>query len=338
MLAVHAGICDNEFMPSTRRQFILKSAAAVALASAGCATPSGSARGLILDTHLHLWDLGRQKLPWLESAPKVLSRTYGIEDYRVATAGLNVRSVYMEVDVAEDTLANEADAVLAVAEGGLTPMLAAVIGGRPASPNFAAYVKRFRSNPRCKGVRQVLHGPATPAGYGLQSEFVRGIRLLGEAGKSFDLCMRAPELMDGAKLVAECPGTRFILDHCGNPDLKCFRPRRAGEDAPAHTAEAWKRSIDALANRPNVICKISGVAAGLRSEGGAEDLAPAVNHCLDAFGPDRVVFGGDWPVCLLGTTYPKWVRMLQEIVASRPQTHQRLLWSGNALRQYGLHV
>jgi hypothetical protein len=69
--------------------------------------------------------------------------------------------------------------------------------------------------------------------------------------------------MDGAKLAAECPGTRFILDHCGNPDLKCFRARRAGEAAPAHTADAWKQSIDALAKRPNVICKISGVAAGL---------------------------------------------------------------------------
>lgn len=325
-------------MPSTRRQFILQTAAAVALTGAGCATTSEPNRGLIIDTHLHLWDLGRQKLPWLDSAPKVLSRTYGIEDYRAATAGLNVRSVYMEVDVAEDTLANEAESVLAVAEGGQTPMLAAVIGGRPASPDFAAYLKRFRSNPRFKGVRQVLHGPTTPAGYCLKPEFVRGIRVLGESGKSFDLCMRAPELMDGAKLATECPGTRFILDHCGNPDLKCFRRRRVGEDAPAHTADAWKRSIDALASRSNVICKISGVAAGLRPEGGAEDLAPAVNHCLDAFGPDRVVFGGDWPVCLLGTTYQKWVQMLREIVASRPSTHQKLLWSGNALRQYGLHV
>ena len=167
---------------------------------------------------------------------------------------------------------------------------------------------------------------------------MRGVRLLGEAGKSFDLCMRAPELMDGAKLTGECPGTRFILDHCGNPDLKCFRAQRAGEVAPTHTADVWKRSIDALARRTNVICKISGVAAGLPPEGGTEDLAPAVNHCLDAFGPDRVVFGGDWPVCLLGAPYQKWVRMLGEIVASRPHTHQRQLWSRNALRLYGLHA
>ena len=148
--------------------------------------------------------------------------------------------------------------------------------------------------------------------------------------------MRAPELLDGVKLAAKCPGTRFILDHCGNPDLKCFRTRRIGEVAPAHTADAWKRSIDALAKQPNVICKISGVAAGLPPEGEAEDLAPVVNHCLDTFGPDCVVFGGDWPVCLLGATYQKWVHMLRQIIASRSHAHQMQLWSGNALRFYEL--
>ena len=325
-------------MPSTRRQFIQQSATVLALAGAGCATTPKSADGLVVDTHLHLWDLGHQKLPWLDGAPEILRRSYRLEDYRAATAGLNVRAVYMEVDVAEDTLASEAELILGIAAGGQSPILAAVIGGRPADPSFAPYLSRFRSNPRFKGIRQVLHTPATPAGYCLRPEFVRGVRLLGESGKSFDLCMRAPELMDGAQLAAECPGTRFILDHCGNPDLKCFRTRRAGEVAPAHTADDWKRSIDALAKQRNVICKISGVAAGLTPGGGAEDLAPAVNYCLDAFGPERVVFGGDWPVCLLGATYQKWVRMLQQIIVSRSHAHQMQLWSGNALRLYGLHV
>lgn len=323
-------------MPLTRRQFIHWSAGASALAGAGCATTSTPADEVIIDTHLHLWNLSRQKLPWLESAPEILRKTYGLEDYRAATSGLNVRSVYMEVDVAEDTLVSEAEFILGIAADGQSPLRAAVIGGRPAAPGFAQYLARFRSKPHCKGVRQVLHTPATPAGFCLKPEFVRGIRLLGEAGKSFDLCMRAPELMDGAKLAAECPGTRFVLDHCGNPDLKCFRPGRAGEAAPAHTADAWKRSIQALALRPNVICKISGVAAGLQPDGEAQDLAPAVNHCLDAFGPDHVVFGGDWPVCLLGASYQKWVRLLRQIVASRPHKHQRQLWSGNAIHWYGL--
>ena len=326
-------------MQTTRRQFLHVSTAAVsALAAGGCATVSEPASPLIVDTHQHLWDLGSQKLPWLGDAPAVLRQSYRTEEYLAATAGLNVRAVYMEVDVAEETLRNEAELVLGIAAAGKTPMLGAVIGGRPDAPDFAAYVRQFQGNPRFKGVRRVLHSPATPAGYCLRPEFVHGVRLLGEVGRSFDLCMRAPELMDGVKLAAQCPGTRFVLDHCGNPDLKCFRPARPGEDQPRHTADEWKRSIDALAKLPNVIGKISGIAASLTKGGGAEDLAPAVNHCLDAFGPDRVVFGGDWPVCLLGATYQEWVRMLRQIIAARPAEQQRKLWSANALRHYALKV
>lgn len=323
-------------MHLTRRQFLAHSATVTALAAGGCATVNSTPDALIVDTHQHLWDLATQKLPWLGGAPEILRHSYRTEEYRAATAGLDVRAIYMEVDVAESALVAEAEFVLGLAQAGQTPTCAAVIGGRPDAPGFAAYLKRFRDNPFFKGVRRVLHSPATPAGYGLKPEFVRGVRLLGEAGKSFDLCMRAPELMDAVKLTEACPSTRFVLDHCGNPDLKCFRAPRPGEDKPRHTADSWKRSIDALAKQPNVIGKISGIAASLTRGGGAEDLAPAVNHCLDAFGPDRVVFGGDWPVCLLGATYQQWVTMLRQIIASRPADQQRKLWSANALRYYAL--
>ncbi|MEQ2005487.1 MAG: amidohydrolase family protein [Limisphaerales bacterium] len=324
-------------MHLTRRQFLQHTSVA-AVATTGCATVPSAPDALIIDTHQHLWDLASQKLPWLGDAPAVLRKSYRTEEYRAATAGLNVRAIYMEVDVAEAGLVAEAEFVLGLATAGQTPTRAAVIGGRPDAPGFPDYVKRFRANPRFKGVRRVLHSPATPAGYCLKPEFVRGVRLLGEAGRSFDLCMRAPELMDAVKLTEACPGTRFVLDHCGNPDLKCFRASRPGEDKPRHTADQWKRSIDALAKRPNVIGKISGIAASLTQGGGADDLAPAVNHCLDAFGPDRVVFGGDWPVCLLGATYQQWVTMLRQIIASRPAEQQRKLWSSNALRHYALAV
>lgn len=324
-------------MHLTRRQFLPALATTAGLA-AGCATVPTAPDALIIDTHQHLWDLERQKLPWLGGAPAVLRKSYRTEEYLAATAGLSVRAIYMEVDVAESELVAEAEFVLGLAREGKTPMRAAVIGGRPDAPDFAAYVKRFRADPRFKGVRRVLHSAATPAGWCLRPEFVRGIQLLGDADRSFDLCMRAPELMDAARLTVLCPGTRFVLDHCGNPDLKAFRPLRAGEDRPRHTADDWKRAIDALASRSNVIGKISGIPASLAPGRGVEDLAPVVNHCLDAFGPDRVVFGGDWPVCLLGATYQQWVTMLRQIIASRPADQQRKLWSANARRLYGLQV
>ncbi|MST01112.1 MAG: amidohydrolase [Pedosphaera sp.] len=325
-------------MQITRRRFLGQAVVSGAVAAAGCVTLPASRGPLIIDTHQHLWDLKQQKLPWLATAPEVLRKNYRTEEYLAATAGLNLRSIYMEVDVATEELGNEATLILGIASGGKTPMLAAVIGGRPDATDFEAYLRRFSVSPHLKGVRRVLHSDATPAGYCLKPEFVRGVKLLGAAGKSFDLCMRATDLMDGVSLAKQCPQTRFVLDHCGNPDLKCFRAARTGEAKPTHTADAWKSSIDAFAKLPNVIGKISGIAASLPKGGGTGDLAPAVNHCLDAFGPDRVVFGGDWPVCLLGATYKHWVEMLSEIISSRPAEQQRKLWATNALRHYSLTV
>lgn len=326
-------------MHLTRRQFFAHASVITAGFATGCRTASKSAPdSLIIDTHQHLWEPARQNLPWLAGAPAILRRDYRTEEFLAATTGLNVRAIYMEVDVAETELVTEAELVLGMARAGRTPMVAAVIGGRPDAPSFAEYLKRFRADPLCKGVRRVLHSAATPAGWCLRPEFVRGVRLLGEAGKSFDLCMRAPELMDGVKLTEVCPGTRFVLDHCGNPDLKAFRALRSGEARPRHTSDEWKRAIDAFARRPNVIGKISGIPASLSPGEGAEALAPVVNHCLDAFGPDRVVFGGDWPVCLLGASYLQWVTMLRQIIAGRPAEQQRKLWSGNARRHYGLSL
>ncbi|HUP78258.1 MAG TPA: amidohydrolase family protein, partial [Pirellula sp.] len=93
-----------------------------------------------------------------------------------------------------------------------------------------------------------------------------------------------------------------------------------------------------LAKRPNVICKISGVIASLPKVGDANDLAPIVNFCLDSFGPDRVVFGSDWPVCLLGAPLKTWVSMLTQIISSRSNADQQKLWAGNAIRHYELKI
>ena len=324
-----------------RRSFLLQAsaaAAATALLPGARAAESASAPSLIIDTHQHLWDLSQQELPWLKDAPPVLNQNYRTEEYRAATEGLNVRAVYMEVDVAPQQHPAEARHVLGLAQSGKNPTIAAVIGGRVASPAFSEYLREFKGNALVKGVRQVLHGPDSPDALCLTEDFVRGIRTLGSMGMSFDLCMRPRDLMNGAKLAALCPETRFVLDHCGNPDLKAFRAPRAGEDAPKHTADAWKRSIDAFAKLPNVIGKVSGVIADLPKGGDASDLAPAINHCLDSFGPDRVVFGGDWPVCLLGAPLKRWVEFLSQIIATRPAAEQQKLWSTNAIRHYGLKL
>jgi predicted TIM-barrel fold metal-dependent hydrolase len=143
-------------------------------------------------------------------------------------------------------------------------------------------------------------------------------------GRSFDLCMRHAELPDAAKLLDACPETRFILDHCGNPDLR----------TPAR--ERWRKDIADVARRPNVVVKVSGIVASARPGWTPEDLAPIVTHTLDVFGPDRVMFGGDWPVCTAAATFKQWVEALRAIVRERPREQQRKLFHDNAVRFYAL--
>lgn len=291
----------------------------------------------IIDTHQHLWDLSKFRLPWTDSVPS-LNRSFVTSDYLAATQGLNVvKAVYMEVDVEPTQQVAEAEYILDLCERADNPTVGAVISGRPASDSFAAYINRFKGNSRIKGIRQVLHGDSTPPGYCLQPTFVKSVQLLGELGMSFDLCVRPGELGDAVKLVDQCPGTQFILDHCGNADPYIVAdPNAPSTAAPgSHTRQQWMDDIKALADRTNVVCKISGIIARARpGNWTASDLAPTINHCLDSFGPDRVVFGGDWPVCTLGAPYSSWVNALQIVIATRSEVDQRKLLSENAQRIY----
>jgi L-fuconolactonase len=326
-------------MSATRRRFLGQTVAA-SLAAGWTAAGGPFAGGsddrqppVIVDTHQHLWDLAKLKPPWLARAPEVLRRNYRTREYLEATRGLNVRAIYMEVDLDPAQHVAEAEHVVGLCRSDDHPTIAAVVGGRPASPGFAKYAAWLITKPEIKGVRQVLHGSRTKPGFCRTAEFIRGVRLLGEKGLSFDLCMRPAELGDGLELARQCPDTRFIVDHCGNADPKAFRAI-TDEQERWHDADQWRRDMGALAERPNVICKISGIVARVPENWAAEHLSPIVNHCLEVFGPDRVVFGGDWPVCLRGATLRQWIDALAQIIAERPVEQQKKLWQTNAEQFY----
>jgi predicted TIM-barrel fold metal-dependent hydrolase len=279
----------------------------------------------VVDSHQHLWDLKKFRLPWTAASPS-LARDFTMSDYLTATAGIPiVKSVYLEVDVDPSQQQAEADYIAQLCRKGEGPLAAAVISGRPADEGFRKYISQFKAHPHIRGLRQVLHGESTPAGYCLQKPFIAGIQLLGELGLSYDICVRAAELPDAARLIDACSGTSFILDHCGNANLQ------------AKDQTAWKRDMAAIAQRKNVVVKISGIiASATPGKWSTDDLAPIVNHTLDVFGPDRVMFGGDWPVCNLGASYKAWYDALREIVANRPADQQRRLFHDNAVRHYRL--
>jgi predicted TIM-barrel fold metal-dependent hydrolase len=314
-----------------RRDFLAASAATIAAAP----LPAAEDKPMIpvVDTHQHLWNLDELKLAWFDPKTpegKILGHSFTPKEYAEATAGLNVvKAVYMEVDVVPEQQQKEADYVIELCKSGKTPTCAAVVSGRPNSDGFKKYASQFKDSKYVKGIRQVLHVPSTPAGYCLDEKFVKGIQLLGELGLSFDMCVRPAELPDFAKLADKCPGTRFILDHCGNGNLK---------HTPAER-EQWKKDMADIATRKNLVGKVSGFIASAPERGKAtpEQLAPIINHTLEVFGPDRVMFGGDWPVVLLGAEkYADWLTALKIVVKDRPADEQKKLFHDNAVKFYGL--
>ncbi|MEC9096638.1 MAG: amidohydrolase family protein [Planctomycetota bacterium] len=323
-------------MTFNRREF-LQTTTATAVAATVPTTAQASAKRLpIIDTHQHLWDLDLFQPPWLSGAPDVLARSYVTSDYKKATRAVHLaKAVYMEVDVNPKNQVKEAEHLIALSKDPRHPTAAAVISGRPGEESFAAYISRYKDSEYIKGVRQVLHVDSAPQGLCLDGQYVKSVQLLGSLGKSFDLCMRPTELADGAALADKAPDTRLIVDHCGNADPKAWL--QDSDEEPWHEVDQWKRDIDLLATKENVICKISGIVVRAPKDNwGPETLAPIVNHCLAAFGPDRVIFGGDWPVCRIVASYKQWVDALKEVVAERPYEEQLKLLHDNAERFYGL--
>jgi predicted TIM-barrel fold metal-dependent hydrolase len=320
-----------------RRQFLAASAAVTATAVAEA--EGKPAVFPIIDTHQHLWDLKKFTLPWL-AKNESLKSDYLPKDYSDATAklcsfklggqslpGKIVKTVYMEVDVDPSQQDQEAEYVLGLCKSGETPMAAAVISGRLASDGFKKYITAYKDNKYIKGVRQVLHGDGTPKGYCLDKKFIAGIQLLGELGMSYDICIRPGELLDAAKLIDACPDTRFILDHCGNGNVQANKKDQT----------QWKMDIIELAKRKKLVCKVSGIIASAKpGEWTSGQLAPIINHVLETFGPDRVMFGGDWPVCTLTAPLNVWIETLYLIVKDRSEEQLRKLFHDNAARFYGL--
>ena len=296
----------------------------------------------IVDTHQHLWDLTKIRPPWLKPGPP-LGRSFVMKDYLEATKGLNLaKAVYMEVAVAPEDKLAEAEYIVELCRQTDNPTVAAVIGGIPGSEGFRDYIKRFQDSPFVKGVRHIPKAARKQEFLYCQQQFVDDIRLLGEMGMRFDLCPPPKHLPDAIRLVDECPKTRFICDHCGNADPKAFwdDSRRAANPqagAPTHEADQWRRDMAELARRDRVVCKISGIISRAPKDNWIpDDLAPIINHCLEVFGPDRVMFAGDWPVCKRVATLREWVGALNIVVLDRPEKERRKLFGENANRFYEL--
>ncbi len=319
-------------MPSTRREILKRAAAAgtVSLAALEPLTSAAAASSIpMIDTHQHLWDGESLRIAWLKDpgAAKVAGR-HNMADYLREAKGLGiVKTIYMEVDADEDQQMREAQFVISTCKGGKTPMRKGVVSGRPNSPGFLKYAAALKDSEYIKGFRQILHPPNRPRGLCLQPQFVKSIQQLGEWGKSYDICIRPGELADGYKLADLCPNTSFILDHCGNGEANW------GGKGPEF--QAWKDGISEFALRMNVSCKLSGVIKTCKdTPNKAAQLRPLVDHVIDAFGPDRVIWASDWPVCEFTASLKEWVDVAHALTSDLPSADRKKIFHDNAVKFY----
>lgn len=315
----------------TRRQALAGLAAgAAAMISPTRAQSAEPAAFECVDAHVHIWDLDRFRMPWLDHS-RTLKRSFSIADYREAAKGIGITSaVYIEVNVEPSQRHAEADAAIDLCRGADALFRAAVIAGDPREAGFAAYLDRYKNERSIAGVRCLY-----PKGASEDAAFIKGMQALAERDMTFDLQLGPDFLADAAKTAQRSPRTRFVLDHCGGITPAPFRKDSQNDRESRRLRETWLKGISKLAACPNVVCKISGIAdAALPGEATAEDVAPAVNHCLDEFGPDRVLFGGNWPVCLKGVMLANWVNALRQIVSGKSEADHRKLLRENAIRAY----
>lgn len=278
----------------------------------------------IVDTHQHLIYTSRFGYDWTKGIPVLSGREFTLEDYEgLAKAAGITHAIFMEAAPNDADYQEEGRFALGLAAQAGNLMRATIVGCRPEiDAGFDAWLEET-SGPLNVGYRRALH--VVPDEVSKQPGFRANVRKIGARSKTFDLCVTQAQLPIGRDLARACDNTQFILNHCGVPAIA------------AGTHAAWAAAIDELAALPNVACKISGVVAYCAPEQDPEPaIRPYVEHCVEAFGIDRVVWGGDWPVVDLRMTLPEWTAIAQRITSGLDSADREKLFSVNAIRLYRL--
>ncbi len=276
-----------------------------------------------IDAHLHLIDPELLRYPWLAGVPALDGRSFTIEDYQQAAAQTGVTgAVFVEVDAHPDDAPAEARHFCRMTEAPGNRILGVVAAAFPESPEFASQLDAI-AHAALKGIRRVLH--TQDDALSKDALFRRHVAGLGRRGLTFDICVLARQLPLAIELADASPDTALVLDHCGVPDI-------AGG-----AFDTWSADLRRLSERPNVYCKLSGIVAYAGPGGAtAANLHRWMDHTLECFGPRRLIWASDWPVCNLGSSLAAWSSIAGNFLGSLSPDEQQAVCSENAKAFYRL--
>ncbi|GAA4891266.1 amidohydrolase family protein [Streptomyces coeruleoprunus] len=278
----------------------------------------------LVDAHHHVWDLAVRDQDWITGpglAP--LRRTFTLDDLAPHARAARVAATVLVQTV---TVPDETPELLALADR--DPLVAAVVGWTDlTAPGVADALAALRARPgghRLAGIRHQVQDEPDPA-WLLRPDVRRGLAAVAAEGLVYDLVVRPHQLPAAARAAALLPQLTFVLDHLGKP------PVADG------ALEPWAGHVRALAALPNTVCKLSGlVTEADRHTWTPASLAPYADTVLDAFGPGRLMFGSDWPVCLLAASYADVVDTARRLTDGLSRDERDAVFAGTATRVYGL--
>jgi L-fuconolactonase len=276
---------------------------------------------MIVDAHHHFWDPARAEYPWLTDELAAIRRPFTPDDVEplIAAAGI-------DATVLVQTRSNLDETREFLATAAATPFISGVVGWVDLTdPGIADVLDELRHGPggdRLVGIRHQVHDEPDPA-WLLREDVGRGLRAVRDAGLTYDLLVRSPELPAALGVVRQVPDLRFVIDHLAKPPIK------------DRVIQPWADLIRPFGALDNAWCKVSGMVTEADwATWQPTDLAPYVDHVLDVFGPDRLLFGSDWPVCLLAASYEDVVLTMRTLLTSLGDTERSAIFGGTARAVY----
>ncbi len=275
-----------------------------------------------IDAHHHFWKYTAEEYGWIDESMAVIRRDFLPEDLEAEMRACGIDGV---VSVQARQTLEETRWLLGLASE--HAIIGGVVGWVPLiAPQISEIIAEFAADRRLKGVRHVLQAEADER-YMLRDDFNRGIDALRDFGLVYDILIFERHLPQTLTFVDRHPEQVFVLDHIAKPRIR------------ERAVSPWGENLRRLAERRNVYCKISGMVteADWRTWT-EEDLTPYFDMVLNSFGPERLIFGSDWPVCLVGAPYGVWFNVVSRQIAALSDSERAAILGGTAVRVYGLEV